>query len=249
MVGDASQTIYSFTGASSAYLLDFARTHRKARGRPAGARLPLDPADRRCRERGDPPGPRRRGETAPGTRRSTAVRCEPEIRSFADESAEAAAVAARCAALRPSGVPAKEIAVLFRMNAQSETYERPWRRSMCLRSPRSRALLRAARDPLGDDRAPGGGTVDPGRDAIDRGGGRGAGGGRLAARREPAGGAVRERWEACPAFSVWPRSSTRPRRTLSRRRRLSRRLDVPWQILIWSWLGGPRPNTRRPSRA
>src|SRR5262249_6661650 len=30
VVGDASQTIYSFTGASSSYLLDFARRHRGA---------------------------------------------------------------------------------------------------------------------------------------------------------------------------------------------------------------------------
>ncbi|MEL4424110.1 UvrD-helicase domain-containing protein, partial [Shewanella algae] len=31
VVGDASQTIYSFTGADSRYLLDFARVHEDAR--------------------------------------------------------------------------------------------------------------------------------------------------------------------------------------------------------------------------
>src|SRR6185437_7000252 len=45
------------------------------------------------------------------------------IRSFPDEPAEADAVAARCAELIAGGVPAREIAVLFRVNAQSEVYE------------------------------------------------------------------------------------------------------------------------------
>ena len=43
VVGDANQTIYSFTGASPRYLLDFSgasRGHRRA----AGTRLPLHPA-------------------------------------------------------------------------------------------------------------------------------------------------------------------------------------------------------------
>jgi len=48
---------------------------------------------------------------------------EPEIRSFPDEPAEANALAARCAELIAGGVPAREIAVLFRVNAQSEAYE------------------------------------------------------------------------------------------------------------------------------
>ncbi|HKE63257.1 MAG TPA: ATP-dependent DNA helicase UvrD2 [Micromonosporaceae bacterium] len=123
VVGDASQTIYSFTGASSAYLLDFARTHRgavvvrlvrdyrstpqivgvanavirQARGVEARLRLELV------------------GQRSPGA--------EPDIRFFADEPSEAAAVAARCSALVAAGVPPREMAVLFRTNAQSETYE------------------------------------------------------------------------------------------------------------------------------
>jgi DNA helicase-2/ATP-dependent DNA helicase PcrA len=48
---------------------------------------------------------------------------EPEIRMYPDEPAEAAAVAARCAELIAAGTPAREIAVLFRTNAQSESYE------------------------------------------------------------------------------------------------------------------------------
>jgi DNA helicase-2/ATP-dependent DNA helicase PcrA len=123
VVGDASQTIYSFTGASSGYLLDFPRRHRDAvvvrlvrdyrstpqvvglanaiirQARGAEARLRLELVGQR------PSGP------------------EPDIRSFPDEPTEAAAVAQRCADLVAAGTPAREIAVLFRTNAQSEAYE------------------------------------------------------------------------------------------------------------------------------
>ncbi|RLP98721.1 ATP-dependent DNA helicase UvrD2 [Micromonospora sp. CV4] len=124
VVGDASQTIYSFTGATSAYLVDFPRRHRGAtvirlvrdyrstpqvvglanavisQARGAEARLRLELSGQR------PPGP------------------EPDLRIFTDEPAEANAVAARCRSLIDAGTPAKEIAVLFRTNAQSEAYEK-----------------------------------------------------------------------------------------------------------------------------
>jgi DNA helicase-2/ATP-dependent DNA helicase PcrA len=48
---------------------------------------------------------------------------EPDLRGYPDEPAEAAGVAARCAELISAGTPAREIAVLFRTNAQSEAYE------------------------------------------------------------------------------------------------------------------------------
>ena len=123
VVGDASQTIYSFTGATSGYLVNFPRRRRSAvvvrlvrdyRSTPqvvglanavirqasgAEARLRLELVGQR------PSGP------------------EPDLRIFADEPAEAAAVAARCKELLAAGTPAREIAVLFRTNAQSEAYE------------------------------------------------------------------------------------------------------------------------------
>lgn len=124
VVGDASQTIYSFTGATSSYLVDFPRLHRgatvvrlvrdyrstpqvvglanavisQARGTEARLRLELH------------------GQRRPGP--------EPELRIFTDEPAEANAVATRCRALVAGGTPAREIAVLFRTNAQSEAYEK-----------------------------------------------------------------------------------------------------------------------------
>jgi DNA helicase-2/ATP-dependent DNA helicase PcrA len=124
VVGDASQTIYSFTGATSSYLIDFPRQRREAvvvrlvrdyrstpqvvglanavirqaRGNEARLRLELV------------------GQRPPGA--------EPELKIFPDETGEAAAVAKRCQDLIARGTPANEIAVLFRTNAQSETYEK-----------------------------------------------------------------------------------------------------------------------------
>ncbi len=48
---------------------------------------------------------------------------EPVLRAYPDEPTEAAGVAARCGELIAAGVPAREIAVLFRTNAQSQAYE------------------------------------------------------------------------------------------------------------------------------
>jgi DNA helicase-2/ATP-dependent DNA helicase PcrA len=123
VVGDANQTIYSFAGAAPRFLLGFTRRFpdavtvrlqrdyrstpqvvalanrviAAARERPAGSRLELVGQQ--------PPGP------------------EPEFAEHDDEPAEAAAVVKRIAALISEGVPAGEIAVLYRVNAQSEVYE------------------------------------------------------------------------------------------------------------------------------
>ena len=123
VVGDASQTIYSFTGASSSYLLDFARARRDA----VVVRLVRDYRST----------PQVVGVANAVIRQARGVEAKlrlelvgqrpagaaPETRSFDDEPAEAAAVAARCAQLIAGGVPARELAVLFRTNAQSQTYE------------------------------------------------------------------------------------------------------------------------------
>ncbi|CAM5683284.1 DNA 3'-5' helicase OS=Streptomyces aurantiogriseus OX=66870 GN=GCM10010251_77960 PE=3 SV=1 [Streptomyces aurantiogriseus] len=123
VVGDASQTIYSFTGATPDHLLDFRTRHpgatvvklvrdyrstpqvvhlangllAQARGRAADHRLEL--ISQRT------PGP------------------EPVYTEHTDEPAEAEGAARRIRELLDAGVPAAEIAVLFRTNAQSETYE------------------------------------------------------------------------------------------------------------------------------
>jgi DNA helicase-2/ATP-dependent DNA helicase PcrA len=126
VVGDASQTIYSFTGATSSYLVDVART---CRGGEAGTLVRLVRDYRSTPQvvalanqviqlaRGDEARLRLElvGQRPPGP--------DPVVRACLDEPAEAAAVAARCAQLIGAGTPAREIAVLFRTNAQSQAYE------------------------------------------------------------------------------------------------------------------------------
>ena len=123
VVGDPNQTIYSFAGAAPRFLLEFTRRFPEAAtvrlrrdyrstpqivslanrvicaavGRPAGARLQL--------EGQQPPGP------------------EPSFHEHDDEPAEATAVAKAIAELLGQGMAAAEIAVLYRVNAQSEAYE------------------------------------------------------------------------------------------------------------------------------
>ena len=123
VVGDANQTIYSFAGASARPLLNFTRRFPHAtvvrlerdyrstpevvglanrvigaaRDRPAGSRLKLV------------------GQRKPGP--------APAFAEHEDEAAEAAAVARKISELLDSGTSASEIAVLYRVNAQSETYE------------------------------------------------------------------------------------------------------------------------------
>lgn len=123
VVGDANQTIYSFTGATPRYLLDFSRRFpdaavvrlerdyrstpqvvslanrviAAARGRMAGSRLHLV------------------GQRDPGP--------APTFAEYPDEVAEANAVAKHVKRLLESGTEPAEIAVLYRINAQSEVYE------------------------------------------------------------------------------------------------------------------------------
>jgi DNA helicase-2/ATP-dependent DNA helicase PcrA len=126
VVGDASQTIYSFTGATSGYLVDVARV---CRGGSAGTLVRLVRDYRSTPQvvglanqvirlaRGDEAKLRLElvGQRPAGP--------EPVLRAYGDEPAEAAGVAARCAELIAGGTPAREIAILFRTNAQSQAYE------------------------------------------------------------------------------------------------------------------------------
>jgi ATP-dependent DNA helicase UvrD/PcrA len=129
VVGDASQTIYSFTGATPDHLLNFRTQHpdatlvklvRDYRSTPQVVHLAnglLGQASGRAAEHRlelvsqRPPGP------------------EPVFAEHTDEPAEAEATARRIRELTTPateggpGVPAGEIAVLYRVNAQSEIYE------------------------------------------------------------------------------------------------------------------------------
>jgi DNA helicase II / ATP-dependent DNA helicase PcrA len=123
VVGDPNQTIYSFTGADPDYLLGFAdrypdaevvKLERDYRSTPQVVGLANRLIGMAARRKGLP-GLRLLGQRADAA--------EPKFVEHADEPAEAAAVAARCKALIDEGTPASEIAVLFRINAQSQVYE------------------------------------------------------------------------------------------------------------------------------
>jgi DNA helicase II / ATP-dependent DNA helicase PcrA len=120
VVGDPRQTIFSFTGATPAYLTGFAaefpeatviRLVRNYRSTPQVVAL-ANRLGRRFRRPGDAVLVAQR----PAGRR-------PEFAEYADERQEAAAVARRAAALIRSGTAAREIAVLVRTNAQTPAFE------------------------------------------------------------------------------------------------------------------------------
>ncbi|WP_372459312.1 ATP-dependent DNA helicase UvrD2 [Streptomyces huiliensis] len=123
VVGDASQTIYSFTGATPDHLLNFRSRHPRA----TVVRLVRD-------YRSTPQVvhlangllAQARGKAAEHRLELVSQResgPEPGYAEYADEPAEAEGVARRIRDLIASGVPASEIAVLYRINAQSEVYE------------------------------------------------------------------------------------------------------------------------------
>ena len=115
VVGDPNQVIYSFTGATSSYLTGFTaefpaatvvRLVRDYRSTPqvvavANQLIRSDPPLAAQR----PPGPR------------------PMLVEYPDDAAEAAGLASRARALIAAGVPSREIAVLVRVNADTERFE------------------------------------------------------------------------------------------------------------------------------
>lgn len=123
VVGDPNQTIYSFTGADPDYLLGFADRYADAEVVKLERDYRSTPQVVGLANRLIGMAPRRKG--LPGLRllgqRPDGV--EPRFEQHDDEPAEAKAVAARCRALIDEGLPASEIAVLFRINAQSQVYE------------------------------------------------------------------------------------------------------------------------------
>ncbi len=120
VVGDASQTIYSFAGASSEYLLGFAsrypdavevRLERNHRSTPAV----LGAANRLMRGR-------------PGALELVAAdgdlaAPDPTVTRWDSDADEARGVADAVAAQLAAGVPPERIAVLYRVNAQAVAFE------------------------------------------------------------------------------------------------------------------------------
>jgi DNA helicase-2/ATP-dependent DNA helicase PcrA len=198
VVGDANQTIYSFAGATPEHLLGFkrrfpdaveVRLERDYRSTPQVVSL----ANRLIRE--DAAGVHL---TLVGQRPDGP---EPTFAEYDDEPAEAAAVAAECRRLIEAGTLAAEIAVLFRINAQSEVYEQALAAEhvpYVLRGGErffdrpeireARLLLRGAARAGGDDEK----LPDSVRSVLS--------GLNWHADAPPAGGAARERWESLAAL-------------------------------------------------
>jgi DNA helicase-2/ATP-dependent DNA helicase PcrA len=119
VVGDASQTIYSFTGATSDYLLNFENEFPNAitvgleRNYRSSAPI-VRVANELMRDRAGALVLQSRSQDGP----------VPTVSSFASDHEEAYGVAARIRADIDSGLAASDIAVLYRTNAQSGNLER-----------------------------------------------------------------------------------------------------------------------------
>ena len=114
VVGDPDQTIYSFTGASSEYLVTFADRYPGARA----IRL-------RQNYRSTPQVLDLANRLVPGRELAAVEAAGPaaELAAFGDDAAELAAIIGRIRTLLGDGVPATEIAVLVRTNAQLLPFE------------------------------------------------------------------------------------------------------------------------------
>jgi len=128
VVGDPRQTIYSFTGATAAYLREFAvdypgatvlRLVRDYRSTPqvvaVANRLAAVPAAAGS-------------SSAPGITSAELIAQrppgpEPSVSRYDDDEDEAAGTARQAGVLLAHGVPAQEIAILVRVNAHTERFE------------------------------------------------------------------------------------------------------------------------------
>ncbi|GAB3594629.1 ATP-dependent DNA helicase UvrD2 [Angustibacter peucedani] len=203
VVGDASQTIYSFTGASPRYLLDFAR------------RYPSAPVVKLVRDYRSTPQvvglANRLLDRVPPSQRQARVELvaqrpagpEPSFTGYDDDVAESAGIARRVRQLVDSGVRASEVAVLFRTNAQSEPLEqamseaglayvlRGGERFFSRREVREAVMLLRGAARAGESDAPLG---EAARDVLVSGG--------WSPEPTSATGAVRERWESLQALAA-----------------------------------------------
>jgi DNA helicase-2/ATP-dependent DNA helicase PcrA len=132
VVGDPRQTIYSFTGATSAYLTGFPaeyphatvlRLVRNYRSTPQVVDLANQLTTRATNGRSTIRLYGTGGEPAELTAQRASGPA-PEFTEYDDETAEAAAVAGRVRRLIDGGTPPYEVAVLVRVNSQTERFER-----------------------------------------------------------------------------------------------------------------------------
>ena len=128
VVGDVSQTIYSFTGATPAFLTGFTtryegartvRLSRDYRSTPQVVSLANRVLSRSRRGGGGLHLPAGAVELVAQRPSGPAVRFE----TYDDDIAEAEGAVAQVRRLQAAGVPLSEIAILYRTNSQSEVFE------------------------------------------------------------------------------------------------------------------------------
>ncbi|MEJ1155811.1 MULTISPECIES: ATP-dependent helicase [Microbacterium] len=121
VVGDASQTIYSFAGADARYLLDFDKTHENAKVVRLETNYRSDAAVLAVANELMKGRPGALHLTAAGDQSSDAVAATtmPTVTAFDDEAGEAREVASRIRAQIANGIDPRAIAVLYRSHAQS----------------------------------------------------------------------------------------------------------------------------------
>jgi DNA helicase II / ATP-dependent DNA helicase PcrA len=202
VVGDPAQTIYSFTGASPEHLLGFRTRHPQARTVELVRNYRSTPqvvglANLVLR---GPGGQRRSGSVELRAQRDDGP--APELHVADDDPGEAAFVAARIAGLLEAGHPPSEVAVLFRTNGQSESFEsalaergipylvRGGERFFSRKEVRDAIVLMRGAARSDDGSVP---LPDLARDVL-----LGAGWSRQA---PTSGGAARERWESLSALA------------------------------------------------
>ncbi|MCI7304878.1 MAG: ATP-dependent DNA helicase UvrD2 [Trueperella sp.] len=120
VVGDVSQTIYSFTGASARYLEGFTREFRGART----VKLNRD-------YRSTPQIVELANAVIEPDRNAASVQLVSALKSgrpvsyaeYADDADEAANIAGKILSLRESGMDFSDVAILYRTNAQSQEFE------------------------------------------------------------------------------------------------------------------------------
>jgi DNA helicase-2/ATP-dependent DNA helicase PcrA len=125
VVGDASQTIYSFAGAKSDYLLSFSseyenpttvRLEQNYRSTPAI----IEVANRLMKGR---PGALALHAVVREGSDTVQAGAAPAVTAYSTDVAEARAIAARIEQLVQEGIRAEDIAVLYRVNAQAAVLE------------------------------------------------------------------------------------------------------------------------------
>ena len=213
VVGDPRQTIYSFTGATPAYLTGFTASYPQATVIRLVRNYRSTPQVVAVANRlsGAVPGRQQTRPQAPAALPGAPLLAqrdpgpEPGFTGYPDDGAEAVAVARRAARLIAAGMPARELAVLVRVNVQTERFERAFADAGVPCQVRGterffeRAEVRQAMGMLRAAALPGTGTGSAGPAATEV---RHVLAGLGLTREPPPGrGSARERWESLAALA------------------------------------------------